>query len=676
MIGHSLLKRQLSKLQLDTAVPPTPEQWAKFLETVDRTYQTADEERYTSERSAELASQEMRELYDQLAAESDRVRAIIASLSDALIQVDARGFVAFVNPSAEFLLKKSSEDLHKGSLLDVCSLVDELAQPIGLDAVHRDDVRLLIGDGTSVAVSLTVTPLRQGSGSLVVLRDLTERRAAEMELRAALVAAEVASQSERAKDDFLATMSHELRTPLNAIIGYAELLSEDLADSGNPLLVQDCEKIRNAGRHLLALINNVLDLSKVAAGRMDIFVERFQLQALIEDVVNTVQPLVAKNHSEIVVNLDDGRRHIEADVTKVRQCLYNLLSNAAKFTENGRITFDIRCDDDEIAFSVTDTGIGITPEQQLRLFQPFVQADASTTRHYGGTGLGLVLSRQFAELMGGRISVVSEAGVGSTFTFYLPLAVVPGPAPLPVGDRPLVLVIDDDPVARDLITRALERDGLAVISGSTGEEGLRFAREMQPAAITLDVLMPGMDGWTVLGALKADPETAAIPVVLVSAVNDRSHAFSLGASDFVNKPVERPRLMAALRRYTTTPWTAPVLVVEDDDFTRETVRRMLERENIPVLEAANGKLALERIAERRPALILLDVMMPEMDGFGFMSQLGRNPDLATIPVVVMTALDLSKEDRARLGASVEHVLRKGRTTPEELVREVRRHATR
>jgi len=354
-----------------------------------------------------------------------------------------------------------------------------------------------------------------------------------------------------------------------------------------------------------------------------------------------------------------------------------------KFTTGGTIGLRVAreaADGGEwLTFRVRDTGIGMTPEQMAKLFQAFSQAEAATSRKYGGTGLGLAITRRFCQMMGGDVSVESEPGKGSTFTMRLPADVIDAKAVVrteergaeaprqPVGPGP-VLVIDDDPTVRDLMRRILGREGLEVLTARDGEEGLRLAREARPAAITLDVMMPGLDGWAVLAALKADPELAEIPVVLLTVVDDQARGYALGASDYVSKPVDRERLLAVLRRHAASPGSA--LVVDDDGDARELMRRLLERDGWEVVEAENGRAALARLGERRPELILLDLMMPEMDGFELLGALRAREAWRTIPVVVVTAKELTEEDRGRLRGVVEGLVEKGARTGEALAREV------
>jgi signal transduction histidine kinase/DNA-binding response OmpR family regulator len=522
--------------------------------------------------------------------------------------------------------------------------------------------------------------------SFVLASKLSEAlERAEVATAAAISARDSAESANRTKSTFLANMSHELRTPMNAIIGYSEMLIEEAEDLDQKSFVPDLQKVRNAGKHLLALINDILDLSKIEAGKMSIFLEQFQLSEMINDVVGTVQPLIEKNANRLEVKADPSLGAMRADLTKVRQTLFNLLSNASKFTEKGVITLAAdRVADaagDRIRISVTDTGIGMTAEQLGRLFQAFSQADASTTRKYGGTGLGLVISRKFCQMMGGDITVESTPGVGTTFAIDLPAEVkeiVDIPAPQsattaksakPSAATRTVLVIDDDPDAADLMARTLERNGFATIRASNGGEGIELARKKKPAAITLDVMMPGMDGWSVLSVLKGDPETAKIPVIMVTMLQDRQLGYALGASDFLTKPVDSNKLRDVISVHAGTPG-ARVLVVEDDPASRDMLSRLLQKEGLEVMEAENGSAALEKLATQIPSLILLDLMMPVMDGFEFLSVLAREPQLAAIPVVVVTAKDLTHEDRERLNGFVQQIFQKGAMDRDKLLREV------
>jgi len=495
---------------------------------------------------------------------------------------------------------------------------------------------------------------------------------------------EVASQL---KSQFLANMSHELRTPLNAIIGVTEMLHEDAVDLKLDDQLEPLERVLRAAKHLLALINDILDLSKIEAGKMDIHVESFAIAPLINDVVQTIATMATKNGNQVVVDCAADLGTMRADQTRIRQALLNLASNANKFTEKGTVTIGARrgmeAGREWVTMAVSDTGIGLTPEQMGKLFQDFVQADASTTRKYGGTGLGLAISRRFCQMMGGDITVASEAGKGSTFTIRLPAEVGAVQPAAAVRDTvaarpdaaapgvPTILVVDDDPTVREVIERHLTREGFAVVTASGGQEGLRLARELHPAAITLDVMMPDLDGWTVLAAIKGDPELADIPVILVSIVDEKTRGYALGATDYMVKPVDRAQLSSVLRNICGGVGRQ-VLLVDDDDMTRRGMRLALEKDGWEVGEAENGRVALARLSEACPDVIMLDLMMPEMDGFEFLVEMRARAEWRDIPVLVVTAKDLTAEERGRLNGDVARVLQKGSAELDEMLKEISR----
>ncbi|MBI3734114.1 MAG: response regulator [Chloroflexi bacterium] len=376
-----------------------------------------------------------------------------------------------------------------------------------------------------------------------------------------------ALEATRAKSVFLANMSHELRTPMNAIIGYSEMLQEEAQALGQQGFLNDLQKINTAGKHLLGLINDILDLSKIEAGKMSLYLETFEAAQMVSDVASTVQPLIAKNANTLRVECPADLGTMYADLTKVRQSLFNLLSNAAKFTERGTITLTAsRAADalDWLVFRVSDTGIGITPEHLDNIFQAFTQADSSTSRKFGGTGLGLAITQHFCRMMGGTIAVTSKVGQGSTFTVRLPASVRLQPPPAVEPDQGVlpkrdlsasspatgtVLVIDDEPAMRDLLQRLLTHEGFQVECASAGEEGLRWAKALRPDLILLDVLMPGMDGWAVLSAMKADAELAVTPVIMLTVVDEKDLGYALGATEYLTKPIDRAQLKALAERY-------------------------------------------------------------------------------------------------------------------------------
>ena len=509
------------------------------------------------------------------------------------------------------------------------------------------------------------TLARLGEANHVLVDKQAALNAANADAQAAREAAEGANL---AKSAFIANMSHELRTPLSAIIGYSEMMTEEIEDGADGAeLAADMRKVEGNARHLLGLINDVLDLSKVESGKMDVYPEAFDIEPVLRDVAATAGTLVGKKANRLDLQVAPGLGRMVSDLTKVRQILLNLLSNAAKFTERGTVTLSARRelfhDRDHVVFDVSDTGIGMTEEQLSRLFQRFVQADASTTRKYGGTGLGLSLTKALCEILGGSVSVESREREGTTFTVRLPAShhaegavIVTEPEDLTAPGGDLVLVIDDDADQRALMTKFLHREGFLVRTAADGTADLALARELTPRAILLDVMMPGVDGWSVLSALKAEPVLDAIPVIMVTFVEQRALAASLGAADYVMKPVRWDRFKAVMDRF--RPPEHGVLVVDDDADQRARMRKALERDGWNVTEAENGQDGLDKLATARPGLVLLDLTMPVMDGFAFLEAMRARPDQATIPVVVLTALDLTWEDRRRLqGAS--QILHKG-----------------
>lgn len=590
-------------------------------------------------------------------------------------------------------------------IMEPLSQLTRAAQRIGRGELERPVERFGRDEFGTLAVAFNdmAAELRELIGSLeqrvtdrtqLLEAELSERRRVESELQQAKEVAEVAN---RAKSAFLANMSHELRTPLNAIIGYSEMLQEEATDLGQEELVPDTQKIQAAGKHLLYLINDILDLSKIEAGKMELTPELFEINAMVHEVKLTVAPLMQKHRNTLVLDSPETIGSLYADETRVRQMLLNLLSNASKFTENGLVTLKIqRFEAGEvqypeldqqptILFEVTDTGIGMTQEQISRLFQSFTQADSSTTRKYGGTGLGLTITRRFAEMMGGIVGVKSTPGQGSTFSIWLPVA-----TPLPVTEQhdppgqdilplappasplmPTILVVDDDPASRELLRHFLTNEGFQVASATAGDDALRTAHALEPAAIVLNVLMPRDDGLQVLEAFKNEPLVADIPLIMLSMFEDQQIGYALGASDYLTKPLDRDRLLAVLGRYRQIGRSGSILVVDDDQDCRDLLRRTLERDGWEIDEAENGRVALSCATKRRPDLILLDLTMPEMDGFAFVSALPQHIGSHNIPIIVLTALDLSAADRRRLAGSVETVLQKGAHSREALLARVR-----
>jgi PAS domain S-box-containing protein len=481
----------------------------------------------------------------------------------AIVTLDLDHNVVSCNPAFEQMYGYAQTEVVGRNLDELITTEATRSEAVAYteQALERRPVKVISQrrrkDGSVVDVEVLGVPVivdGQRVGLMALYHDITELLAARRQAEAASTA----------KSQFLASMSHELRTPLNAIIGYSEMLQEEVAELGQTALAPDLEKIHTAGRHLLALINDILDLSKIEAGKIELYLEPFDVHRMLQDVTTTVRPLVEKNANRLEVEEAGDLGTMHADLTKVRQVLLNLLSNACKFTERGTVALAASrerdgSDRDWMVFRVADSGIGMTPQQMARLFEAFSQADASTSRHYGGTGLGLAISRRFCQMLGGDITVTSAPGAGSTFTVRVPATVAerraeaaPRAETAPAGGPGLagtVLVVDDDPASRGLLTRYLVKEGFRVVEAADGAAALRRAAESRPHVITLDVLMPGMDGWAVLTALKADPALADIPVVMLSVVDEKRVGFALGASEFLTKPIERERLVAVLKKY-------------------------------------------------------------------------------------------------------------------------------
>ncbi|MFO7763998.1 MAG: response regulator [Wenzhouxiangellaceae bacterium] len=506
-------------------------------------------------------------------------------------------------------------------------------------------------------------------------------------------AEKAANAANQAKSQFLANMSHELRTPMNAVIGYSEMLKEEAEDQGAQDFIPDLDRICKASKHLLHLINDILDLSKVEADKIELYPEPIDIEEFIEEISSGIGPIMEANGNILEIVRKQDVTEIVSDVTRLRQVVLNLISNAAKFTREGtvRLTVSSKSEDGTgwLDIEVSDTGIGMSPEQIQQVFQPFTQADASTTRKYGGTGLGLAISKSYCEMMGGTITVGSEQGKGSTFTVHIPANLELAPSDpnaaqaetatgrpeslqASAGKGAVVLVIDDDSSARDLLRRLLEREGYRVYTSDRGKSGLDMAREVRPDVITLDALMPEMDGWTVLGALKQDLELSHIPVVMISFVDEPGKGLALGAAEYITKPVKRNQLLDILARLDKTADTE-VLVVEDDDDTRNLICNWLENEGWNAHCAVNGREGLELFRELRPSVVLLDLMMPEVDGFEFLGTLRCEFPDDDSSVIVITAKELFPEDIERLNGSVEKIIEKAQAPGRQLLGEIARH---
>ena len=631
-----------------------------------------------------------------------KLEAVNDSAPDAIVISDSDGIVTGWNRAAERILGWSESEIKGRSLETFIPDRYKNSHRAGIVSVNKSGKGKMLGkpmelyglhkDGREFPIELSLSTWNVGSERFFtgMIRDITERKKMEAELRDATDAAESAN---RAKSAFLANMSHELRTPMNAIIGYTEMLQEDAEDleEEDDLFSPDLKKIHTAGKHLLSLINDVLDLSKIESGKMELYNEAFDLALLTKDIASTIHSLIEKNGNELKVKIDPAAGEMYADVTKIRQSLFNLLSNAAKFTNEGTITLSVdRSTEDNvdwISFAVSDTGIGVAQDKLDKLFEEFSQADESITRKYGGTGLGLAITKRFCEMMGGEIVVESELGEGTTFTIRLPTKAATKDSGADsteensseITNRILseysggvtILVIDDEETARELLQRSLEKDGYSVALASSGAQGLELARQIKPALITLDVMMPKMDGWAVLRALKEDDDLKDIPVIMVTIVSDKEMMFALGAVEHLTKPVDRTLLRTLVEKYAGTDSARRALIIDDDEPSRSMLRRTLEDLKWNVDEAENGAEGLEKLENFEPDLILLDLMMPVMDGFEFIDEVRKREHLRSIPIIVISAKDLTTNDRNRLHGAVEIILEKSEQTTEQLLRQIR-----
>ncbi|MFP4598788.1 MAG: response regulator [Persicimonas sp.] len=682
---HRLLATQLETLELSPDQPPSEEQWRDFLTEIDDAYERRTEGAVILDKN-----------FDNL----------IAHAVDAFILHDTKGNVVEANKAACEMLGYTREEMLAMRVADFEMELDPGAiwDDMTVDEVFTVDGTHRRKDGTTYPVETRVGAFIVDGQKIVLAlcRDITERKAAEEKLKRLnerlQSARDEAIRANHAKSTFLANMSHELRTPLNAVIGYSEFMIEEMQDEGEELYVPDLERILTAGRHLLSLINDILDLSKIEAGKVELDVSSFELSELLDDIDATVRPLAQKNNNELTLELGDElsgtqdghAAEMRSDITKIRQILFNLISNACKFTNDGEVTVRATAQSggEAVRFSVSDSGVGMTEDELERVFKAFQQADASTTRKFGGTGLGLAITRHYCRMLGGSIDVESTPGEGTTFTVILPLdaslhaeqpheqsSVEVEPLEADGGGRlrETVLVIEDDESARDLLRRTLRAEGYRVVTATNGSQGLHLARELEPLAITLDLLMPEMDGWQVLSRLKRDEQLADIPVILVSMLDERKRGFALGADHYLVKPLERERLVDMLAGYRTNGVTDGLcLIVEDDGPTRELMERIISKEGWRVQQAENGRLGLDAARAEAPDLVILDLMMPEVDGFEFLAEFRQETQFEDIPVVVVTAKELTDAEVDNLAQATTQIILKAGRSAGELLAEVRR----
>ena len=630
------------------------------------------------------------EVVRQLDLSKARLQAVIDNSLNAIVTMNAQGLVTGWNPQAEATFGWKSDEIMGQALADTIippqyrdrhrnGLARYLATGEGPVLGKVLDLTALNKSGREFPVEVTISPASTAGEEMMFvgfLRDVSARKKADEAIQQLNDQLRVANQH---KSEFLANMSHELRTPLNAILGFSDLLIDDVTEKFDGVARRRfLGQINSSGRHLLALINDILDLSKVEAGQMVLRLENVVVQDVVREVINTIQPLASKKSIHLETHLD-GAGQVPADAGKLKQMLLNLASNAVKFTnEGGHVTISADRMADVIDISVADTGIGIAHADQKHLFQEFHQVDSSISRSQEGTGLGLALTRRFVQLHGGAVSVVSERGKGSTFTLRLPLvqramdvpALASEPARL-ADTRPLVLVVEDNLQAANLLRRYLDRGGFRSMVAVSGIEAVAKARELLPVAITLDILLPGIDGWSVLTELKHDEVTRDIPVVVVSVVDDPELGRALGAIDYLVKPVDGKALLQRLARYKFTSKVGTeetrILVVDDEPANVEWLEGVLKPAGFYVLTARGGQEGIDLAKKERLDLVLLDLMMPRVSGFDVVAALHADEKTRSIPIMVLTAKDLTSEDKRQLNGHVAAVLSRGSTGAPDLL---------
>lgn len=630
-------------------------------------------------------------------ADTAGYRELFEAAPDAVLEIDRSGRVRLANQEAERLFRYSRADLIGRSIEE---LVPERFR--GGHAKHRNhygtqpvrrpmgsglDLWALRSDGTEVPVDINLSPIQQGEDLRIVcvIRDITERKRAEEEIRTLNRMLEQRNREvERAnqlKSEFLASMSHELRTPLNAIIGFSDLLREERAGELNEKQNRYMTHIGQGGRHLLALISDILDLSKIEAGRLDLRIETFPASDAISEIMNAIRNSAAGNKLNLSSIVQPGLE-IAADRVRFKQILLNLLSNAVKFTPaGGTVTLEAHEEDSSCRIIATDTGIGIAPEDLESIFESFRQVGETTKGVREGTGLGLAITRRLVEAHGGHISVDSELGKGSRFVVKLPLRSVTHHFEItpPILDAstprkaPLVLIVEDQEPAKELLASHLESEGYETAWATSGAAALSQAARLLPDAITLDLLLPDGNGLKFLHQLKEDPATAFIPVIIVSVFDNRERGVALGAADFLMKPVDKGRLAAALRKHIPprSPGASKILVVDDDTETRYLLAAILDSEGYGSLLAASGKEALDILRRIRPDAVLLDLLMPDVDGFELLTRIKEDRSLRTIPVLVLTGKSLTDQDFQRLAGMIRGVFLKANTWKDALLDQLR-----
>ena len=607
--------------------------------------------------------------------------------SSVLMKVkDADGRIVRINDTAAKLMGRPTEELigkniDKIASAESAALIREHDNEViaGRNVTaYEEHVHYLGGSCTLLTRRFPVTDARgKVAGIGVISMDITQRIHMEQVLRMSKLEAESAN---RAKSLFLANMSHELRTPLNSIIGLSELTLEQAYDREDNETSEVMQRVVNAGRHLLSLINDVLDISRIESGRIELHAEVARVDTLMESVINSMQPLASANANKLLLQVAPDVGLACVDVTRLRQIMLNLIGNAIKFTRNGEVKVVLTRSDDTLHITVSDTGIGMTPDQLQRVFEPFEQADRSIARRFGGSGLGLTISRQLLGLMGGRIEATSDIHCGSVFAVSLPAGDIDNVEPHPpqaAADsvfarrrRPIVLVVDDDTDACELVRNALKRNGINVVSAASGAEALTLTRSIRPAVMVLDIMLGDMSGWDVLAALRADPEHAELPVILCTVTDPEQRIGVLGVIEHLTKPFDRDHLSRLVQRFIGGAKHGRLLVVDDDDFYRDKVATTLREEGYHVDTASNGQRALSSMREHVPDLVLLDLVMPGMDGLAVIEAMRADEALALVPIMLVTAADITPEMNRSLYERAVLLVRKGDGNLVDIVRHV------
>lgn len=654
-----------------------------------------------------------------------RFMQLLENTSDMVFMTEEHGLIVAYNDTASRLLGYPGEELYGKNFMSVIqsgSAVDELLQTLEVKSfVRGHEVPLIDSSGRQMIVVLYATLLRdrsgRRSGALFVTQSMKEERALKDALEGKTQELEDLNRNlekkilerteelmksnkelervNQLKGRFIANISHELRTPLNSILGFSDVLIEK---TFGPLTENQDRYIRNinlAGKHLLELINNVLDLAKIDSGRFEMVYETFSVSDLLWEVITIMQPLADARFIELTADSGEHADYLTADRVKIKQILYNLLSNAIKFTpEGGKAGIRISHEDDlggiwteqrpaTLRFTVWDTGVGISAENKERIFFEFEQVDTTLSREYGGAGLGLALSKKLVELHGGKISVESAPGKGSEFFFTVPVT-TPAEERMPdepeaIGlnfpwmkeEAPLILVVEDDTATAELLTLHLTQAGYKVAHAFNGEDAIVKAKQLRPFAITLDVMLPKKDGWEVLQTLKSDDQTSGIPVIIHSIVDNKDLAFALGASDYLLKPLDKNALLAKLEEINIAQGklTSPtsILVIETEEKMTNHLKEIFEPQGFLIYTAAAGKRGMELAAALRPHLILMDFVLPDMLGFDAVKELKENPSTKDIPIFILTERDLSVEDRLSLLGKIERIVRKHALETKELI---------